>query len=38
MRIIFTEKEEKVEDEEVEEDEEETLPLFVVAGETKNGG
>lgn len=39
MRIIFTEKKEKVEDEEVEEDEEEeTLPLFVVAGETKNGG
>lgn len=39
VRIIFTEKEEKVEDEELEEDEEEeTLPLFVVAGETKNGG
>lgn len=41
MRIIFTEKEEKVEDEEVEveeDEEEETLPLFVVAGETKNGG
>lgn len=41
VRIIFTEKEEKVEDAEVDEDEdeeEETLPLFVVAGETKNGG
>lgn len=32
VRIIFTE---KVEDDELEE---ETLPLFVVAGETKNGG
>lgn len=50
VRIIFTEKEEKEEeeeeklkeDEEEEEEkkevEEETLPLFDVAGETKNGG
>lgn len=34
MRIIFTEKEVAEE----EEKEEETLPLFVVAGETKNRG
>ena len=47
MRIIFTEKEEKEEEEKeekVEEEEEkvveekEMLPLFDVAGETKNGG
>ena len=46
MRIIFTEKEEKeeeekeekVEEEEEEVEKQETLPLFDVAGETKNGG
>lgn len=37
MRIIFAEKE--VDEEKVEVVEEDgTLPLFVVAGETKNGG